>query len=201
MFRNVYWHHGVRAATALYKRIVEDAVHGGLLDPEELVGPTDEELLYEISRRAQEDDSEVAERLATRWLPALRQRRLPKRSLELTAIDLENRVVEEWAEGDSPWKRTVEDELAAELALEPGEVMIDFPAKRAMFQLDALVELRGGGVRRLGAEGLPGLLDLPRVARDLYSTARVLRVFTFERRELDPERVLERITRPRGAPG
>ncbi|HSG46469.1 MAG TPA: HD domain-containing protein, partial [Longimicrobiales bacterium] len=99
MFRNVYWHHAVRAATALYKRIVEDAVAGGLLDPEELVGPTDEELLYEIGRRALEDDSEVAERLALRWLPALRHRRLPKRSLEFTAVDLEGRVVEDWAAG------------------------------------------------------------------------------------------------------
>src|SRR5688500_2184558 len=64
MFRNVYWHHAVRAATALYKRIVEEAVSGGLLDPEELIGPTDEQLLYEIERRAlEEDDSEVAERL------------------------------------------------------------------------------------------------------------------------------------------
>lgn len=201
MFRNVYWHHAVRAATALYKRIVEDAVEAGLLDPEELVGPTDEELLYEISRRAQaEDDSEVAERLATRWLPALRQRRLPKRALELTAVDLEGRSVEEWAEGGSPWKRTVEDELAREVGLEPGEVFIDFPAKRAMFQLDALVALRGGDVRRLGSSGLPGLLDLPRVAGELYSTARVLRVFTFERRELDAAAVLERITRPRAEP-
>lgn len=197
MFRNVYWHHGVRAATALYKRIVEDAVAGGLLDPEELVGPTDEELLYEIGRRALEDDSDVAERLALRWLPALRHRRLPKRSLEFTAVDLEGRVVEDWAAGDSPWKRAVEDEIAAEVGLEPGEVMIDFPAKRAMFQLDVLVELRGGGVRRLGPEGIPGLVDLPRVARELYSTARVLRVFTFQHRELDPDAVLARITRPR----
>ena len=84
MFRNVYWHHGVRAATALYKRIVEDAVRVGILDPDELVGPTDEELLYEIGRRALAGDSDVAERLAGRWLPALRHRRLPKRALELT---------------------------------------------------------------------------------------------------------------------
>jgi hypothetical protein len=39
-------------------------------------------------------------------------------------------------------------------------------------------------------------VDLPRVARELYGTARVLRVFTFERRELDAARVLEKITRP-----
>jgi len=200
MFRNVYWHHGVRAATALYKRIVEDSIGAGLIDPEELVGPTDEELLYEIARRAHEDDSDVAERLATRWLPALRQRRLPKRAFEVTAADLRGRQVEDWAVGDSPWKRVVEDELAVGVGLEPGEVMIDFPAKRAMFQLDVLVERRDGSVVRLGTEGLAGLVDLPRVARELYTTARVLRVFTLERRELDRDQVLERITRPVAVP-
>lgn len=196
MFRNVYWHHGVRAATVLYKRVVEEAVRAGLLDADELMGPTDEELLYEINRRAQESDGEVAERLAQRWLPALRHRRLPKRALEVTAADLQGRQVEDWAVGDSPWKRAVEDELAAELDLEPGEVVIDFPAKREMFQLDILVERRSGAVERLGPEGLPGLVDLPRVARDLYASSRVLRVFTFERRDVSPEMILDRITRP-----
>jgi len=196
MFRNVYWHHAVRAATALYKRIVEESVRAGLLDPEELIGPTDEELLYEIGRRAAEDDGEAAERIATRWLPALRHRRLPKRALELTAADLAGRQVEDWAVGDSPWKRAVEDDLATELGLESGEVVIDFPVKPAMFQLDLLVERRGGEIQRLDMEGVQGILDLPRVARELYTTARVLRVFTFERREVSAEQVLDRITRP-----
>jgi len=169
------------------------------LDPEELVGPTDEELLYEIGRRVMDDDGELAERIATRWLPALRHRRLPKRALELTAADLTGRRVEDWAVGDSPWKRAVEDDLANDLGLESGEVMIDFPVKPAMFQLDVLVELRDGSVKRLGMEGAEGILDLPKVAQELYTTARVLRVFTFERRELEPEQVLERITRPAGA--
>ena len=132
----------------------------------------------------------------TRWIPALRHRRLPKRAVELTAADLQGRRVEDWAVGDSPWKRAVEDELAQELGLQPGEVVIDFPQKRAMFQLDLLIERRNGGVERLGPAGLPGLLDLPRVAEDLYQAARVLRVFTFERRELPTERVLEKITQP-----
>ena len=199
MFRNVYWHHGVRAATALYKRIVEEAVRAGVLDPEELVGPTDEELLYEIGRRAHDDDGEIAERIAERWLPALRQRRLPKRALELTAADLAGRRVEDWAVGDSPWKRAVEDDLAQELGLEPGEVVIDFPVKPAMFHVDLLVERRDGLVQRLGMEGAEGILDLPKVARELYTTARVLRVFTFERREVSADEVLDRITRPVGS--
>ncbi len=31
MYRNVYWHHAVRSATAMYKRIVEDACDSGAL--------------------------------------------------------------------------------------------------------------------------------------------------------------------------
>ncbi len=198
MFRNVYWHHGVRAAVALYKRIINEAVSANILDAEELVGSTDEELLYETARRAQALDTEVAERLATRWLPALRARRLPKRALEVTAAELGDRVVEDWVLSETSLKRGVEDSLADEVGLEPGEVFIDFPAKRAMFQLDLLVERRSGQVERLGPGGLPGLIDLPRLAEGLYATTRVLRVFTFERRTLDRDSVLERITRPAG---
>jgi HD superfamily phosphohydrolase len=198
MFRNVYWHHGVRAAAALYKRIINEAVESGILDAEELVGPTDEELLYETSRRAQASDTEVGERLATRWLPALRARRLPKRALEVTAAELGDRVVEDWAVSETSLKRGVEDSLANEVGLEPGEVFIDFPAKRAMFQLNLLVKRRTGQVERLGSGGLTGLIDLPRLAEELYATTRVLRVFTFERRTLDRDSVLERITRPAG---
>ena len=113
--------------------------------------------------------------------------------------DLAGRQVEDWAVGDSPWKRAVEDDLAEELGLESGEVMIDFPVKPAMFQLDLLVERRGGAIQRLGLEGVEGILDLPKVARELYTTARVLRVFTLERREVSAEQVLDRITRPIGA--
>lgn len=196
MFRNVYWHHAVRAASVLYKRIVEEAVRAELIEPEELVGPTDEELLHEIRRRAEKSDQEGAERLVTRWLPALRNRRLPKRALEFTAAELEARTLEDWAASDTPFRRLVEDGLASDLDLAPGEVVIDFPAKRAMFQLDILLERRGGRVERLGLGGLRGVIDLPAVAEELYRTARVLRVFTFEPRELEADTVLDRISRP-----
>ena len=172
------------------------------MTPEELVGPTDEELLHEIARRAVDAESETAERIERVGQVAARaahRRHLPKRALELTAADLSGRSVEDWAVGDSPWKRAVEDDLASELGLQSGEVMIDFPAKAAMFQLDVLVERRDGSVQRLGMEGAEGILDLPKVAQELYRTARVLRVFTFERRELSAEQVLDRITRPVGA--
>jgi HD superfamily phosphohydrolase len=191
MFRNVYWHHAVRAATALYKRIVEEALREELLDRDELVGPTDEELLYEIGRRAQADDvSECAERIASRWIPALRHRRLPKRALEWTAADLDGVELAPWVRGDGPRKRRVEDRLARELGLEPGEVILDFPARTGLFELDLLVRRRTGRIQRLSGRGLTGMLDLPQVGNALSQTAKVLRVFTFERRELDADRVL-----------
>jgi uncharacterized protein len=190
MFRNVYWHHAVRAATALYKRIVSEAVEMGLLESGELVGPTDEELLYEIRRRALASDDPLAQRLGNRWIPALRNRRLPKRACEITPPELEGVALPPWVGEDSPERRKVEDSLAGELGLGTGEVFIDFPGKRRMMELDLLVRRRGGSVERLREGGLPGLLDLPAVAEELYRTTRVLRVFTLQPREVTPERVL-----------
>ncbi len=195
MFRNVYWHHAVRAATVLYKRIVEDAVASGIVDPEELVGPTDEELLYEISRRALEEDHAVAERLSSEWIPALRHRRLPKRALELTAADLDGLELAPWVTGgDTREKRNREDEIGLGIGLPRGELVIDFPMKSKMFSLDVLIQRRGGEVQRLGSGGLPGVLDLPRVGAELYRTARLLRIYTFERRDVDRDWLIERIT-------
>jgi uncharacterized protein len=191
MFRNVYWHHGVRAATALYKRIVDETVRVGLLTSDELVGPTDEELLYEIRRRASDRDDAPSRRIAERWIPALRNRRLPKRACEITAPELEGVELPGWTSRESRERRALEDRIAEELDLESGEVMLDFPAKRRMLDLDLLVERRGGRVERLGQQGLRGLIDLPRLAEELYRTTRVLRVFTLERRELSRERLLE----------
>ena len=196
MFRNVYWHHGVRSATVLYTRIVDEAVASGLLAPDELVGPTDEELLYIIGDRARASDKPEADRLLRRWLPALRERKLPKRSAELTAADLSGRTVCAWVGAAGPTRRKHEDELASALGLYPGEVMIDFPQKRAMFQLDLLVRRRDGTVERLGHAGLPGVIDLPKLAEELYRTTQVLRVFTFERRELSSNEVRELVTDP-----
>jgi HD superfamily phosphohydrolase len=191
MFRNVYWHHAVRAATALYRRIVDEAVQTGLLAKDELVGPTDEDLLYRIHDRASSASDPEVRRIGERWVFALRNRRLPKRACELTAPELEGVALPAWVSQESPTRRKVEDTLASELGLFPGEVMIDYPVKRKMLDLDLLVERRDGSVERLSAEGLPGLIDLPGVAEELYRTSRVLRVFTMERRSLDPRRALE----------
>ena len=40
MYRNVYWHHAVRSATAMYKRLVDDALAADALNARELAGAT-----------------------------------------------------------------------------------------------------------------------------------------------------------------
>lgn len=201
MFRNVYWHHAVRAATVMYKRIVATALDAGLLAPDELVGRTDEALLFLLESRAraageptgalggagrEPADPAVAERVL-RWVMALRNRQLPKRAAEVVAAELDGRTVGDWLAGDTPLKARVEARLAAELGLEPGAAFLDYPEKSRMFALDLLVLLRSGKVLRVGPAGQAGLIGLPRIAEELYQTARVLRLFTLGgRRDVDP---------------
>ncbi len=84
-----------------------------------------------------------------------------------------------------------------ELGLERGSLLLDYPAKPGMLELDILMEGRHGAVQRLTPAGRAGLIDLPRLGRDLYHAARVLRVFTWPRIELkDLDRVLELLTAP-----
>src|SRR3712207_9587248 len=47
MYRNVYWHHAVRSATAMYKRLVGAALGAGALDAARLASYTDEGLLQD----------------------------------------------------------------------------------------------------------------------------------------------------------
>ena len=180
MFRNVYWHHAVRAATVLYKRIVFDALGAGLIAPDELIGKTDEALLFLLGERSEGGSGDAAGRVA-RMVDALQRRRLPKRAVEIVAAEL-GADVGGWATSDSALKRAVEDGVAAELGLSAGAVFLDFPVKEAMFRLDLLVGRRDGNVIRLGPAGRPGLIRLPRVADELYRTARVLRLFTLSDR-------------------
>jgi uncharacterized protein len=186
MFRNVYWHHAVRAATVLYKRTVGDALQSGLISGDELVGATDEGLLHLLAQRAAAAGA-AGRRLAA-GLDALRTRRLPKRAGEVTAGELADAARARWLESDSALKREVEERLAVELGLPAGAAYLDFPEKPAMFGLDLLLLRHSRDVIRLGPAGRAGLIGLPRVADELYRTARVLRLFTSgERRQVSSE--------------
>jgi uncharacterized protein len=72
--------------------------------------------------------------------------------------------------------------IAKKLGLAPGDVLLDFPAKTQMLSVDLPVLARDGSVHQLTQEGIPGAIDLPVLAEQLYRSARYLRVFTRGRR-------------------
>jgi HD superfamily phosphohydrolase len=165
MYRNVYWHHAVRAATCMFKRTVRDAVGNGHLDAEGVADLTDDALMELLVSRARSG-------LAL----ALRGRRLYKRALDLPASDVPAGV-QPWLADNPDLSAQVEDAVACAAGLGPGELLIDFPSRSSMLGVDLPLRLRGGGMDRLTDEGRAGQLGLPRVADELYRSARRLRVF------------------------
>jgi HD superfamily phosphohydrolase len=185
MYRNVYWHHAVRSATAMYKRMVEGALDSGVLEVGALGRFTDEGLLSALEARATGEVRAL--------LHDLLARRLFKRAFEAPAAALPMESLE-WIAEDRDRARRAELAIAQKLGLAAGDVLLDFPAKTQMLGLDLPVLSKDGSVRRLTQEGIPGAIDLPVLAEQLYRSARYLRVFTRERKSIsrgELEAVLE----------
>ena len=178
MYRNVYWHHAVRSATAMYKRLVADALDAGALDARTLAGFTDEGLLHALGQGS-----------PNHLLAALRERRLYKRAFECPAASLPPDAGE-WIAEDRALTRAVENALARELGLAPGELLLDYPKKTQMLGLNLLVQRRAGGVRRVTAAGWEGAINLPKLSEELYRSARWLRVYTVRRTSLEAEGIV-----------
>ena len=183
MYRNVYWHHAVRSATAMYKRLVGDALAAGDVDARSLSTFDDEGLLHQLAHRGMPP-----------LLAALRERRLYKRILECPAAELDAESLE-WIADDRVRTTETEDLLATELGLGAGELLLDFPAKTQMLGLDLPVVRRSGAVRRLTMAGLEGIINLPVLSDQLYRSARWLRVFTARRVDVSRPELLDRLTR------
>lgn len=178
MYRNVYWHHAVRSATAMYKRLVADAIAQGALQVADLASFSDESLLHRLEERA-----------PSTLLRGLRERRLHKRAFECPSAELPGEAAE-WIAADRTLVQAAEDQLARDLGLAPGDVLLDYPAKTQMLDLDLPVVRRTGEVRRLTGEGLEGAINLPMLSTELYRSARWLRVFTARPVRLERSTVL-----------
>ncbi|HEY6088549.1 MAG TPA: HD domain-containing protein [Gemmatimonadaceae bacterium] len=183
MYRNVYWHHAVRSATAMYKRLVEDALNAGVVDVQALSRYTDEGLMHRLESA-----------WSTPLLIALKERRLYKRAAEWPAAELDAEKFE-WIATDRKKVAETENELAMEFGLGAGELLLDYPAKTQMLGLDIPVLRRGGKVERLTGEGWIGTINLPSLSEELYKSARWLRVFSARRTNLDPRQIRKALER------
>jgi len=171
MYRNVYWHHAVRSATAMFKRLVRTAIARGQLDAAWISHATDEALM---ERLRQLPDTPLAQRL--------RRRRLYKRLVDLPATEVPAQGGE-WIANDPDLVAQVEDQLAAELRLDPATILLDFPAKPEMVAIDLPVLSRRGLIE-------PAQSALEPVADALHRNARRLRLFAAEACELNPRAVV-----------
>ncbi len=166
MYRNVYWHHAVRAATCMFKRAVVATVRAGGMTPEVIAEATDGSL---VERLLGADPTGLAR--------AVHARRLYKRALDVPATDVPSDDGG-WLTGHPDLLERVEDAVARELGLPPGGLLIDYPERASMLAVDLPLRTRGGPVERLTDQGRAGHLGLPRIADELYRSARRLRVFT-----------------------
>ncbi len=166
MYRNVYWHHAVRSATAMFKRLVQQGITDGFVDVDALPGSTDEGLMHELGSQ---DRTGLAD--------GLRERRLYKRALEVLPAEL-GVPMPSWLRGDAATLAKYEDALGYALGLGPAELLIDLPHKEAMLGLDLPVLRKDGSVERLTREGWPGRMDLPPFSETLAESACRLRVLT-----------------------
>jgi uncharacterized protein len=183
MYRNVYWHHAVRSATCMFKRAVREGVRRGTVTPDSIAESTDDGLMELLLR----DRIPLAR--------CIRARRLHKRALDLPASEVPGDV-QPWVSGDPDLLERVENALAEQVELEPGGLLIDFPARSAMLGVNLPLRTRSGSVERLTDAGRAGHLGLPRVADELYMSARRLRVFVASPISRPLEPVLELLTWP-----
>jgi hypothetical protein len=184
MYRNVYWHHAVRSATCMFKRAVRGAVERGHVTVEAIADATDDGLMELLISR--EPDG-----LAS----AIRARRLYKRALDLPASDVPAGA-QPWVADDPSLLQRVEDSIASRVGLAPGELLLDFPARSSMLGVDLPLRTRSGTIERLTDAGRAGQLGLPRVADELYRSARRLRVFVARPAARPLEGLLELLTWP-----
>jgi HD superfamily phosphohydrolase len=158
MYRNVYWHHAVRSATAMFKRAVRTAMHEGGLAAADIAHSTDEAFMERLRSTA---GAPMAERL--------RRRRLYTRVLDVPAVDLPPDAGG-WVADQPDLARQVEDRLAAQWGRSPGDVLIDYPVKPEMLSGEVPVVTRHGEVA-------PARLSIQRMAEDLHRAARRFRVY------------------------
>lgn len=184
LFRNVYWHHAVRSATSMFKRLVRDAIRRGTMGTEAIAVATDDGLLHDLARHDE-----------TGFAAALRERDLMKRALDVPATEVP--AGNDWIAGDPDLLSAVEDQLADELGLGPNGLLLDFPVKPQMLSIDLPLVRGDGSIEALTDAGRAGHLGLPAIAGELYRSARRYRVFTSRPIAVDRDAMIHLAAMPR----
>ncbi len=171
----------------MYKRLVAEVLKAGHVQQAEVARHTDEGLMTHLESMPVPD-------AARTLLHSLRVRQLHKRAYEAPAAVL-GEDVGEWIASDYELTSRVENQLALELKLPVGAVLLDFPTKTQMLGLDIPVLHRDGRVDQLTAAGWEGAINLPRLSDELYQSSRRLRVFTAGRAPVPEAQIVSLVKR------
>jgi hypothetical protein len=170
----------------MFKRAVRAAIGAGGLTTEFI---------------ADANDGAITERLlavdTTDLATAVYHRRLFKRAVDIPGNQLPTET-QPWVWQDVALRERVEDALANEVGLEPGQLLLDLPARQAMFGVDLPLKTRSGAVEWSTGESRSGELGLRGVAEQLYHSAQRLRVFVSRPVALQSDAVLGVVTLPEG---
>jgi uncharacterized protein len=187
LFRTVYFHPTVRSAMGMLRVLLVTALDRALIDIEELADWSDSELFTVLRVRA-------ASRMPPRFSAAVRidelTDRILSRRLYHRAASFSFTAVRKLSPGAV---LALEAEMADELGLAAGEVIVDVPAKPTMLATDLLVRMADGTVRNARDLGPRDGFALNASQEALYESAGQASVFTAEPRIVDPAQVVRRI--------
>lgn len=164
MFRNVYWHHGTRGATAMIKKAVQLGIAEGYFSEENLYGQ-DDESFASLFVPFHGTSSEQLFR-------AVRDNRL---LVQKAAVPFQENPVHQRLYDDKGFRERLETDIFKDLAktykkLQPHEVIIDIP-ENVSFESDIPILLKDGSV-------------LPFSQVDELFTADVVKTFTASLRKI-----------------
>lgn len=185
LYRTVYFHPTVRCAMVMLRAIIVAALGARLLEVEELLRWTDEEVFTLLRVRiaslsAPSPNVRYVEEMVDRLLT----RRLYVRAATLplgAAPHLTPKRVGE-----------IEDRLAATLGLAPGELLLDIPRKPEMLSTDILVR-RGNNVVRASELGPDDGFALNHAQPALYAASGKISVFTAAPVQLETDALLKEL--------
>jgi hypothetical protein len=170
LYRRVLFATPVRAATAMLRALLLEALTHELLDRDELMSSTDQELLGILRGRVRRRRSGRPEvRIVTGLMDGLQYRRLYPCTLSLPVHRFPRLAPETLAAAEAA--------LATALGTAPGTVLLDIPWRPNMLDMDVLVRMHSGQVvqaAELGADEGVAIRGLAEAAYRAASRASLL---------------------------
>jgi len=166
MFSEVYWHHAVRSATAMFQRAFYLLYHR--LDLDSLFRQSEEDLIRTLLRAAGEGPAK--ELLDGLFGPV---RRLYKRMTQFSLFE-QRELYQQLARRPYPWLTTCAEEFAAVLSrhvgrrVAPTEVLFDAPPAKLEIEFQIDIHFRKEGVYRSLGDVSPVVQSLAREQFDDY---------------------------------